>query len=72
MEVDQENKIQRRECRVYGHIQVECANTYKKKGKKAYVSTLSYSEGDQSDEDKDHNDFIALTAIIDSAYADVT
>ena len=43
-------KIQCRECEGFGHIQSECANTLKKKGK-SLKTTWSDNESDNSEED---------------------
>ncbi|CAM8914236.1 unnamed protein product [Rhodiola kirilowii] len=55
-----------RECGGYGHIQAECANTLKKKknGKSLNVS-WSDDEAEESTEEEETSNFVALTCMID-------
>ncbi|CAM8990467.1 unnamed protein product [Rhodiola kirilowii] len=55
-------EIQCRECRGFGHIQAECANTLKKK--KAMVANLSDSESDDEEEGDETTNFVAFAATI--------
>ena len=53
-ELKKQNKgIQCRECEGFGHIQSECANTLKKKGK-SFKTTWSDEESEGSEEEDDH------------------
>ena len=60
-ESKKQNKgIQCRECEGFGHIQSECANTLKKKGK-SFNTTQSDEESEGSEEEDDHvNNYIAF------------
>ncbi|CAM8966136.1 unnamed protein product [Rhodiola kirilowii] len=58
--------IQCRECRGYGHIQAECANTLKKKA--ALAANLSDSGSDDEEEDEVTN-FVAFVATIEDGNA---
>ena len=53
-ESKKQNKgIQCRECERFGHIQSECTNTLKKKGK-SLKTTWSDEDSDGSEEEDDH------------------
>ncbi|CAM8957075.1 unnamed protein product [Rhodiola kirilowii] len=53
-------EIQCRECRGFGHIQAECANTLQKK--KAMVANLSDNESDDEEEGDETTNFVAFVA----------
>ncbi|CAM8902415.1 unnamed protein product [Rhodiola kirilowii] len=53
---DKGKAIQCRECRGYGHIQAECANTLKKK------KACTVSRNNNDSEEDDSNDFVAFTS----------
>ncbi|CAM8948485.1 unnamed protein product [Rhodiola kirilowii] len=55
-------KIQCCECRGFGHIQAECANTLNKK--KAMVANLSDSESNDEEEGDETTNFVAFVATI--------
>ncbi|CAM8890269.1 unnamed protein product [Rhodiola kirilowii] len=59
--------IQCRECRGFGHIQAECANTLKKK--KAMTANLSDSESDDEENNDETTNFVAFPTD-DLSYSD--
>ncbi|CAM8963086.1 unnamed protein product [Rhodiola kirilowii] len=63
---DKSKEIQCQECRGYGHIQAECANTLKKKT--ALAANLSDNESDVEEEDETTN-FVAFVATIENGSA---
>ncbi|CAM8967800.1 unnamed protein product [Rhodiola kirilowii] len=57
--------IKCRECGGYGHIQAECANTLKKKNGKSLNISWSDDETEESTEEEETSNFVALTSMID-------
>ncbi|CAM8954171.1 unnamed protein product [Rhodiola kirilowii] len=57
--------IKCRECGGYGHIQVECANTLKKKNGKSLNVGWSDNETEESSEEEETNNFVTLSCMID-------
>ncbi|CAM8989878.1 unnamed protein product [Rhodiola kirilowii] len=57
--------IKCRECGGFGHIQAECANTLKKKNGKSLNVSWSEDETEESTEDEETSNFVALTCMID-------
>ncbi|CAM9000924.1 unnamed protein product [Rhodiola kirilowii] len=57
--------IQCRECGGFGHIQAECANTLKKKNSKSLNVSWSDDETEDSTEEEETSNFVALTSMID-------
>ncbi|CAM8880240.1 unnamed protein product [Rhodiola kirilowii] len=59
--------IQCMECRGFGHIQAECANTLKKKNSKSLNVSWSDDETEESTKEEETSNFVALTSMIDCA-----
>ncbi|CAM8975427.1 unnamed protein product [Rhodiola kirilowii] len=59
--------MQCRECRGFGHIQAECANTLKKKNSKSVTVSWSDTETEESTEEEDTSNFVALSSMMDCA-----
>ena len=56
-------EIQCRECRGFGHIQAECANTLKR-NKNAYITTHSDSDSESNSDEEDGSNFVNFMGII--------
>ncbi|CAM8904112.1 unnamed protein product [Rhodiola kirilowii] len=59
--------IKCRECGGFGHLQAECANTLKKKNSKSVTVSWSDTETEESTEEEETSNFVALTSMIDYA-----
>ncbi|CAM8877475.1 unnamed protein product [Rhodiola kirilowii] len=59
--------IKCRECGGFGHLQAECANTLKKKNSKSVIVSWSDTETEESTEEEETSNFVALSSMIDCA-----
>lgn len=60
------NRIKCSECGRIRHIQVECANTLKKKNNESLTISWSDIESEESTEEEETSNFMALTYMMDS------